>query len=91
MKLRKRAKEPKSTGVERDHRRSSYSYKTTDEGQTGRVTCFDSPVPNEGDYLILRNGDIGARYKAVSVRQYHNVDPGPMWTAAVRHAPSTRP
>jgi hypothetical protein len=86
------SKEPKSTGIEVDKTEADYSYTTSDEGQTGWVACFDGKPPNEGDYLILRNGDLGnARYKVTKVKVPLDVDPRTMWIADVRHAPSTRP
>lgn len=81
--------EPASTGVEVDKTRSHYEWSSQDEGQTGWVADWDGKPPNEGDYLILRNGKDQARYKVIKLKPCYNVDG--MWIADVRHAPSTRP
>jgi hypothetical protein len=51
--------EPPSTGVEVDKTEAGCSFQSTDEGQTGWVACHDGKPPNDGDYLILPNGDLG--------------------------------
>lgn len=84
--------EPESTGVEVDKTKADYAYNTSDKGRTGHVTCWDGKPPIEGDYLILRNGELGnSRYKAVKVEVPLGPEPRTMWTAGVRHAPSTNP
>lgn len=68
------------------------TFNTSDGGKTAWMAAWNGRPPREGDYLLLSNGPNKlARYKVTDVDVPMNVDPPTMWTATVRHAPSTHP
>lgn len=63
-----------------------YTFTPIDGGVKGSVMGWSTPLPREGDYLILRDGpDRTTRYRVKSVKAMH--DPPDMFAADVEFAP----
>lgn len=84
------AKAVKTEPVTFDMTRDDYAYRPVDEGERGlrgSIACWNGRKPQAGDYLILRSGDRGSRYRVTSVDLCMNVDPPTMWMAKLEFAP----
>jgi hypothetical protein len=71
-----------------DLQRTDYAFRPTDQGLAACIFCWSGRKPRPGDYLILKNGAHGSRYRVVeTVDICMNVDPATMWMARLTFAP----
>lgn len=62
-----------------------YTFDPIDGGMTGRIVGWCTPLPEVGDYMLLRNGQGTTRYRVTSVRGYGT--PVDMYEAQVAFDP----
>lgn len=90
----KRYKDIKRKGLVRrplprtfDMQREDYALRVGEEGQKAHISCWNGRKPLPGDYLILKNGAHGTRYRVLTVDHCINVDPATMWMANLAFHP----
>ena len=61
-----------------------YTFDPVDGGDRGDMMGWGNGI-EQGDFLLLQNGDGSTRYKVISIKYFG--DPPDMWSAKVSFAP----
>jgi hypothetical protein len=64
-----------------------YAFEPIGGGRRGKATGWGEGI-QQGDYLILQNGERGTRYRVESIRYFD--DPPDMWSAVLSFAPRSK-